>query len=249
MKHSLLLISFIFIASLQANIQDDRAAMMQVDRELFIAHKQVFLLKERLAAEKKKFFNYGRIKDYEKAIPKYEAKEKRAQAEKDRLVAEQNERDCYMAGLESQIPQLEGDIHVKVNISDQIMNVYKGNTLVYSWFVSTAMEGLITPTGNYNPYHTEKMHFSKQFYNSPMPYAVFFKDGFAIHGTEYVRSLGYKASHGCVRLHTDNALQTLQSCPKIRLRPYFYFNIVLTGKSCNFLRLKILRLHWLFYSQ
>jgi lipoprotein-anchoring transpeptidase ErfK/SrfK len=205
MKHLLLLISFIFITSLQANIQDDRAAMMQVDRELFIAHKQVLLLKAQLEAEKKKFFNYGRIKDYEKAIVKYETKERNVQTEKDRLVIEENKRNCYMATLESQIPELAGDIHVKVNISDQIMNVYKGNTLVYSWFVSTAMEGLFTPTGNYNPYHTEKMHYSKQFYNSPMPYAVFFKEGFAIHGTEYVRSLGYKASHGCVRLHTDNA--------------------------------------------
>lgn len=205
MKHSLLLISLVFMTSLQANIQDDRAAMMKADRELFIVHKQVLLLKEQLALEKKKFFNHGRIRDYEKAIPQYEAKEKRIQAEKDRLVAEQNEHNRYMAGLERQIPKLEGDIRVKINISDQIMNVYKGNTLVYSWFVSTAMEGLITPTGNYSPYHTEKMHFSKQYDNSPMPYAVFFKDGFAIHGTEYVRSLGYKASHGCVRLHTDNA--------------------------------------------
>jgi lipoprotein-anchoring transpeptidase ErfK/SrfK len=38
-----------------------------------------------------------------------------------------------------------------------------------------------------------------------MPHSVFFKGGYAIHGTEYIKSLGRPASHGCVRLHPDNA--------------------------------------------
>jgi lipoprotein-anchoring transpeptidase ErfK/SrfK len=40
-----------------------------------------------------------------------------------------------------------------------------------------------------------------------MPHSVFFVGGYAIHGTEYVRALGRPASHGCVRLHPDNAAQ------------------------------------------
>ena len=204
-KKSLFLLPFYFLTTLQANIQDDRAEMMRVDRELFIVHKQNILLKEKYAEEKEKYFNHSRIRAYEKTIAEYEEKEKKVQAEKDRLVKEQKNRDLCMAELERQIPTLDGDIHVKVDISDQIMNVYIGNTLVYSWFVSTAAGEYFTPTGKFKPYHTEKMHFSKQYDNSPMPYAVFFKEGFAIHGTEWVRSLGYKASHGCVRLHTNNA--------------------------------------------
>jgi lipoprotein-anchoring transpeptidase ErfK/SrfK len=38
-----------------------------------------------------------------------------------------------------------------------------------------------------------------------MPYAVFFRGGFAIHGTYEVGGLGHPASHGCVRLNTWNA--------------------------------------------
>jgi lipoprotein-anchoring transpeptidase ErfK/SrfK len=38
-----------------------------------------------------------------------------------------------------------------------------------------------------------------------MPHSVFFLGGYAIHGTYYVKSLGRPASHGCVRLHPDNA--------------------------------------------
>lgn len=204
MKKSLLFIPF-FMTYMQANIQDDRAEMMRVDTELFIVHKQNILLKEKLAEEQEKYFNHSRIKAYEDLIKTYQKKEKVVQQEKDKLVQKQKEYEAHMKERERRIPTLSGDIYVKVDISDQIMNVYKGDTLVYSWFVSTAAEGYVTPTGYYKPYHTEKLHLSKQFYNSPMPYAVFFKEGFAIHGTEYVRSLGCRASHGCVRLHTDNA--------------------------------------------
>lgn len=205
MKHLLFLIPFFFAASLQANIQDDRAELMNAERELFIAKKQVVLLKEQYEAEKQKLFNYSRTKAYEKMIAEYQEKAKKAQAHKDKVVAKHLERDRRMAELEHRIPMIDGDIHVEIDISDQIMNIYKGNTMVYSWFVSTAADGYYTPTGRFKPYHTAKMHYSKQFYNSPMPYSVFFKDGFAIHGTEWVRSLGYKASHGCVRLHPNNA--------------------------------------------
>jgi len=38
-----------------------------------------------------------------------------------------------------------------------------------------------------------------------MPYSVFFRGGYAIHGTGYVKSLGRPVSHGCVRLHPRNA--------------------------------------------
>ena len=38
-----------------------------------------------------------------------------------------------------------------------------------------------------------------------MHWALFFHNGFAIHGTDYIRTLGLPASHGCVRLHPRNA--------------------------------------------
>jgi lipoprotein-anchoring transpeptidase ErfK/SrfK len=39
-----------------------------------------------------------------------------------------------------------------------------------------------------------------------MPYSIFFTGrGHAVHGSYHVKSLGRRASHGCVRLHPDNA--------------------------------------------
>jgi len=47
--------------------------------------------------------------------------------------------------------------------------------------------------------------FSREYYNSPMPYSIFFYHGFAIHGTNDLGRLGGPASHGCVRLHPSHA--------------------------------------------
>jgi lipoprotein-anchoring transpeptidase ErfK/SrfK len=38
-----------------------------------------------------------------------------------------------------------------------------------------------------------------------MPNSVFFLGGYAVHGTDYVKMLGRPASHGCVRLHPEDA--------------------------------------------
>jgi len=195
----------IFIDFVKTIIQDDRKKMMDTDRELYIVQKQNIILKNKLLEEQKKYFNHSRIRAHEDLMKEYQAKEVKLQQQKDKLVRIQKQKDEHLKAIERQIPLLHGDIFVKVDLTDQIMNVYKGDTLIYSWFVSTAVDEYETPTGQFKPYHTVKMHFSKQYDNSPMPYSVFFKEGFAIHGTEYVRSLGYKASHGCVRLHTDNA--------------------------------------------
>ena len=52
----------------------------------------------------------------------------------------------------------------------------------------------------------EKEHFSKEWDDAPMPYSIFFTgEGHAVHGSYHVKSLGRRASHGCVRLHPDNA--------------------------------------------
>ena len=52
----------------------------------------------------------------------------------------------------------------------------------------------------------ERTHFSKEWDDAPMPFAMFFTNqGHAIHGTNHVRGLGHAASHGCVRLSVRNA--------------------------------------------
>ena len=96
-------------------------------------------------------------------------------------------------------------IVARIDISDQTMSVYVDDLLVHVFKVSTARGGYITPVGRYAPEWITPFHRSKKYHNAPMPWSVFFHDGYAIHGTTDIRRLGKPASHGCVRLLPDNA--------------------------------------------
>lgn len=92
-------------------------------------------------------------------------------------------------------------IVAKVNVSQQLMRVYVNGKRFYTWRVSTGRGRYRTPRGSYRPTFLKRMHYSSKYNNSPMPWSIFFKGGYAIHGTNYIKSLGRPASHGCIRLH------------------------------------------------
>jgi lipoprotein-anchoring transpeptidase ErfK/SrfK len=96
-------------------------------------------------------------------------------------------------------------LHVNVDVEGQTMEVYVDGKLRHRWPVSTGRDGYDTPGGTYRPQRLEREWYSKQYDNAPMPNAVFFSGGYAIHGTTDVRRLGRTASHGCIRLHPRHA--------------------------------------------
>ena len=65
--------------------------------------------------------------------------------------------------------------------------------------------GYRTPNGTYKPQRLARKWFSRKYDWSPMPYSIFFDGGYAIHGSYEISHLGRPASHGCIRLHPDNA--------------------------------------------
>ena len=95
-------------------------------------------------------------------------------------------------------------VRVQIDLSHQRMHV-TSNEGDYDWPISSARSGFSTPGGSYAPTHLELMHYSKKYHMSPMPHAIFFRGGYAIHGTYETGSLGRPASHGCVRLSPGNA--------------------------------------------
>ena len=95
-------------------------------------------------------------------------------------------------------------VHVAIDLTHQRMHV-NGDEGSYDWPISSARSGFSTPGGSYAPTHLELMHYSKKYHMSPMPHAIFFRGGYAIHGTYSTGSLGRPASHGCVRLSPGNA--------------------------------------------
>lgn len=94
---------------------------------------------------------------------------------------------------------------VYIDKSSQRMDVVIDGIRRFSWPVSTGRGGYGTPTGVFHPQMLARSWFSRRYYNSPMPYSIFFHRGYAIHGTYELSRLGGPASHGCVRLHPQNA--------------------------------------------
>ena len=95
---------------------------------------------------------------------------------------------------------------VTIDKSAQRMSVTVDGRPRYSWPVSTGTRRYETPTGTFRPFRLEEDHYSKEWDDAPMPHSIFFTPaGHAIHGTNALRRLGSRASHGCVRLAPANA--------------------------------------------
>ncbi len=93
----------------------------------------------------------------------------------------------------------------KVDLATQRLTVVVHGKSTYTWPISSGAQGYATPGGTFKPGWMAKMWYSKQYDDAPMPHAVFFKDGAAIHATTSIHALGRPASHGCVRLSPANA--------------------------------------------
>jgi lipoprotein-anchoring transpeptidase ErfK/SrfK len=100
----------------------------------------------------------------------------------------------------------QAEVFISINKSAQSMSVMVDGRERHRWAVSTGIGGG-PPSGDYFPDRMERMWHSRKYNWSPMPHAIFFHKGYAIHGTGYVSRLGRPASHGCVRLHPSHAAQ------------------------------------------
>jgi hypothetical protein len=106
------------------------------------------------------------------------------------------------------------NVFVFVNKAEQLMYLFVNQKLHAIWKVSTGAVSSETPALDLHPngriydrYESRKFPGGSFGKLGNMPYAIFLKGGFAIHGTGRGNwnRLGTKASHGCVRLHPYNA--------------------------------------------
>jgi hypothetical protein len=109
-----------------------------------------------------------------------------------------------IAGSFASAGPANAEIVIAIDKSIQRMAVVVDGREQHVWKVSTGTLGG-PRSGTYRPQRLEKSWFSRKYGMSPMPHAIFFDEGYAIHGTVYVSRLGNRASHGCVRLHPSNA--------------------------------------------
>ncbi len=104
----------------------------------------------------------------------------------------------------SALPASAGVV-ARIDQGQQRMRVYVDGSPAYEWPVSTARSGFVTPNGAYRVGRMATMWRSHKYHGSPMPHAMFFRGGYAIHGTHATGALGRRASHGCIRLSPGHA--------------------------------------------
>lgn len=123
------------------------------------------------------------------------------------LFAQKQSTRCYRATCK---------VWAQVVKAEQKMYLYVNGSLVNAWPVSTGVRGHGTPNFDRHPngriydrYTSTKYPGGDYLNLGNMPYAIFIEGGFAIHGTGKGnwKKLGKEASHGCVRVHPDNAFK------------------------------------------
>jgi len=117
----------------------------------------------------------------------------------------QTESKATLDKFAAQIADLREPLVAVIVKSDQKIHIFENGSRKYSWKVSTARSGKITPTGTWKAQWLSKRHKSSIYDNAPMPFSIFYYGNFAIHGTDQINLLGSPASSGCVRLHPENA--------------------------------------------
>lgn len=96
-------------------------------------------------------------------------------------------------------------MRIFIDLSKQRLTATRGDGETVVWKISSGRPGYETPTGRFSVMRMEADHYSDEYDQAPMPYAIFFSPrGLAIHGS-FERGLGSPRSHGCVRLAVNNA--------------------------------------------
>src|SRR5262249_61510577 len=97
-------------------------------------------------------------------------------------------------GLFAAVPA-RADLVVHISRGAQRMTVVRDGQPIHTWVVSTGRSGYGTPSGVFHPQRMARTWFSKAYYNSPMPYSIFFYGRYGSHGTPALDQLGGPASH------------------------------------------------------
>lgn len=103
--------------------------------------------------------------------------------------------------------------HIDVDLSNQWLTAYEGDTPVFRAPIATGKDGFNTPTGTYAIY----LQYPKQtmtgsgggetWYVPDVPWVQYVVGGVALHGTYWHDQwgTGVRMSHGCINLNIDDA--------------------------------------------
>ena len=100
-----------------------------------------------------------------------------------------------------------GERWIDVDLTNQSVYAYEGETVVNSFIVSTGTWLTPTVTGQYKVYvkYRSAPMSGPGYYLPNVPYIMYFYKSYGLHGTYWHNNFGTPMSHGCVNLRTDDA--------------------------------------------
>ena len=100
-----------------------------------------------------------------------------------------------------------GEHWIDVDLSQQRVYAYEGDTVVNSFVVSTGTWQTPTVTGSYKVWIklVSTPMSGPGYYLPGVPYTMYFYKGYALHGTYWHNNFGTPMSHGCVNLSIPDA--------------------------------------------
>lgn len=100
-----------------------------------------------------------------------------------------------------------GEKWIDVDLTQQRLTAYQGDTPVYEAIVSTGLPNTPTVVGQFRIYWklSATDMSGPSYYLRDVPFTMYFHGGYALHGTYWHSNFGQPMSHGCVNLRTEDA--------------------------------------------
>jgi len=119
-------------------------------------------------------------------------------------------------GTEPPLATALGEKWIELDLSEQRITAYEGDTEVLSALVSTGIARYPTPPGEYKIIRKVRSQVmtGPGYYLPNVEWVSYFLGGYAIHGTYWHSNFGQRMSHGCVNLTNEDAKWIYSWAPK-----------------------------------
>jgi lipoprotein-anchoring transpeptidase ErfK/SrfK/LysM repeat protein len=126
---------------------------------------------------------------------------------------ENNGQEVYQQETTYQEPQATGEKWIDVDISDQQLIAYQGDTVIRVFSVSTGATRTPTVLGSFHTYvKIEVQDMSggsvaagDYYYQPDVPWVQYFYADYSIHGAYWHNMFGQRTGHGCVNMRVEEA--------------------------------------------
>jgi LysM repeat protein len=108
---------------------------------------------------------------------------------------------------------LSGEKWIDIDLSDQVLTAYQGDTVVEMFTISSGSARYPTVTGSFRTYaRTELQDMSggsqaagDYYFQPDVPWVQYFFEDYAIHGAYWHNSFGTPIGHGCINMRVEES--------------------------------------------